>query len=54
MKKMDLIFFVDNVREDELKISHTEVGSEALITEHVGDNLVFLMLDDLMTSRELR
>lgn len=37
---------VDGMGEDELEVVDAEVGSEALIAEHVGDELRLLVLED--------
>ena len=42
----DLVFLVHGVSEDELEIVEAEVGGEAFIAEHVGDELGFLVLKD--------
>ena len=43
---LDLVFLVHGVREDELEVIQAEVGREAFVAEHVGDELGFLVLKD--------
>ena len=42
----DLVFLIHGVGENELEIVETKVGGEALIAEHVGNELGFLVLKD--------
>ncbi len=41
-----LVFLVDIVGEDELQVIESEVRGEAFVSEHVGDELRLLVLED--------
>lgn len=43
---LPLTFFIIPVVEDEVQVVNAQAGGKPFVTQHVGDELVFLMLEN--------